>query len=431
MRILITGATGFIGSHLVRACLAQHHQVVTCVHRTKQKDDNSENIEIVHCDFTHDHQIHDWVPRLQGVDAVINAVGIIRETRSKTFSALHCDTPKALFQACETVGVKKVIQISALGADDQAISQYHLTKKAADDYLGTLNLNWSIVMPSIVYGSGAKSMTFFKAMAALPIVPLINQGEQAIQPVHISDFTRVILMLLENSQDDCQRHNLVGPAPITMKELFANLRLWLGLKPAMMLPVPYGVSLRFAQLTGFLGDAPVTPQSIQMLRRGNTASVEPFIRSFGFRPKAFSEVLQQQPALEADQWHARLYFLKPLLRLSIALLWIITGLVSAFFYPLSSSFELLSRLGITGIVAPISLYTAAGINLALGFATLLNFRIQLVATLQILLILTYSALISIGLPEYWIHPYGPVLKNIPIIVATLILISLETPKWKC
>lgn len=369
------------------------------------------------------------MPRLTNIDVVINAAGIIRETRQQTFSALHHDAPIALFKACEQAGVKKIIQISALGADDQAFSQYHLTKKTAYDVLTTLDLNWHIVMPSVVYGPGAKSMTFFKALSALPVVPLVNQGEQQIQPIHINDFTRAIMQLLENDKIKKQRHIMVGPEPISMKHMLQNLRHWLGLKSTLMLPIPYTLSLVFARLGGFLGGTPITHEAVKMLQCGNTASVTPFIKTFGFKPKDFLEVLNTQPALQADTWHAGLFFIKPLLRLSIALLWIMTGLVTAFIYPTTSSYALLSQMAITGVLAPIALYSAAAVNLFLGTATLFNYRLQLVGKLQIVMILVYTLLITIGLQDYWSHPFGPVLKNIPIIVATLIMITLEKPQW--
>jgi uncharacterized protein YbjT (DUF2867 family) len=89
-----------------------------------------------------------------------------------------------------------VIQISALGADDQALSRYHLSKRAADDHLAASSLDWTVLRPSIVYGPGAHSMALFEALAALPLTPLINRGEQEIQPIHVADLTRAVLHCL-------------------------------------------------------------------------------------------------------------------------------------------------------------------------------------------------------------------------------------------
>jgi len=135
--------------------------------------------------------------------------------------------------------------------------------------------------------------------------------------------------------------------------------------------------------------------------------------------------LVETPAQQADRWHARLYFLSPLLRLSIGLLWLFTGITSAFFYPAEHSYALLAQVGITGLLAPVALYGAAMLDVALGIATLARYRIQLIGLVQICLILVYSILISVGPSELWLHPFGPVTKNIPLIVATLIMMAME------
>ena len=199
MRILITGASGFIGKHLVYALKEQGNEVIACVRNVSKFKRQYPMVQAMPCDFSQDSNSEAWINRLRHIDVVINAAGIFRETGSQKFKALNQDTPIALFEACQRMGVKKVIQISALGADETAFSAYHLSKKAADDYLATLDLDWFIVQPSIVYGPGAKSMSLFKSMAALPVTPLVNAGDQLIQPIYISDFVDGIINLLKRT----------------------------------------------------------------------------------------------------------------------------------------------------------------------------------------------------------------------------------------
>src|SRR5690606_20073012 len=124
-----------------------------------------------------------WTPRLRGIDAVLNAVGILREAGAQTFAALHVEAPKALFSACVTAGVHKVIQISALGADTGACSRYHVSKAQADRHLQTLPLAWIVLQPSLVFGTGGTSTRFLATLAAAPLVPLPGDGGQRVQPV--------------------------------------------------------------------------------------------------------------------------------------------------------------------------------------------------------------------------------------------------------
>src|SRR6187401_2772570 len=125
MHVLLTGASGFIGRAIAQALLARGHQVVPVLRRP-----GPDAGAIVHADFATVPTRDWWLPRLAGIDAVVNAVGILREQAGQSFRALHTDAPVELFHACAQAGVPIVVQVSALGADDRARSAYHRSKKA-------------------------------------------------------------------------------------------------------------------------------------------------------------------------------------------------------------------------------------------------------------------------------------------------------------
>ncbi|MCP3871161.1 MAG: SDR family oxidoreductase [Gammaproteobacteria bacterium] len=425
MRILITGASGFIGSHLVQGMLQAGHQVSMCVRHPAATHGHWPGLETTKADFSTDHGIADWIPRLRQIDVVINTVGIIRESRGQTFEALHTLGPVTLFRACEAVGVRRVIQISALGADETAFSPYHLSKRAADRCLREMKLDWAVVMPSIVYGPGARSMSLFKAIAGMPLVPLIDKGEQQIQPIHVEDLTKAITQLVESTSPLRADISMMGPSPVSMGDLYTRLRRWLGLGRPRFLSIPYRVVLK---LTGWgepVGLAPAPTDAIRMLQTGNTANIQPFVSRFGFMPRSLDQALTATPAQQADRWYAGLCVLRPMLRLSIAFVWLFTGVISALVFPVEQSYSMLARVGIEGIWQPIMLYGAAITDIILGAATLMAFRVRLTALVQIGIILLYSVVITASLPEQWIHPFGALSKNLPLIVATLILMVLE------
>ena len=106
---------------------------------------------------------------------MVNAVGIAAERPGASFDAVHVAAPRALFEACAAQGVQ-VVQISALGADAQARSRFHLSKRSADDCLLAVHRTAVVVQPSLVFGPGGASATLFAAMASLPIVPLVGDG---------------------------------------------------------------------------------------------------------------------------------------------------------------------------------------------------------------------------------------------------------------
>jgi uncharacterized protein YbjT (DUF2867 family) len=425
MNILLTGATGFIGSHLLRALQAQGHQVTACVRDPASAARQFSGPRYINCDFTRDHGVESWRDRLAGIEVVINAVGIIRESGAQTFHALHFAAPRALFLAAAAAGVKQVIQISALGADGEAHSQYHLTKRAADDVLAGLDLDGIILRPSIVHGAGAKSSEMFRALAALPVLPVPDDGRQPLQPIHIDDLVRVVLAGIAKPESGCPRIDLVGPEPITFVDMLLQMRQWLGLSRARLLHVPYALLLPLARIGGFLGNAPITPETVAMLRRGNCAPVQALIDRFGVTPTGFAQVLGRTPATQADRWHAHLYWLRPLLRLSIAFVWISAAMVSALLYPAADSYALLAETGIQGIFAPLALYGAAALDLALGIAVLARYRLRETVWLQTAVIIGYMLIMSWALPEYWLHPFGPLTKNVPLLAAIFIMYAME------
>jgi nucleoside-diphosphate-sugar epimerase len=425
MRILITGATGFIGSHIAEAVSRAGHELVLCARNPVIAQQRYPNAEILRVNFSSDIDTGIWLQRMKSIDVVINTVGIIREHRHQSFNTLHRDTPIALFRACEISHVKRVIQISALGADESAISHYHLSKQAADTVLSGLALDWAILMPSIVYGPNGKSMALFKALSSLPLIPLVESGDQPVQPLHINDLVSAVMHCIESDQAIRKRIELVGPEPITIKEIFSELRNWLGYPPAMFISLPYSAALRLAKWGGLLGCAPVDDEAMRMLRRGNTGDVKGFMEAFGYCPKAFNQALSELPAQQSDRWHAGLYFLHPLLRWSIAFVWLFTGIISLFLVPADVSFGMLEKTGINVTWAPLFLYGASLIDLLIGLAVLSRFYPSQIGWLQVLLILLYTLIITLSQPEHWMHPFGPVSKNAPLILSILILITLE------
>ncbi|MET0026655.1 MAG: SDR family oxidoreductase [Candidatus Thiodiazotropha sp.] len=424
MKILITGANGFIGRHLLQALRDKGHVVVAGVHSKLPRNPNL-NGSVMYVDFISDTSTQIWRQRLHGFDVVINTVGIIGEHGRRTFELLHTRSPISLFRACQQTGIKRVIQVSALGAAADASSRYHRSKWLADDYLSHLSLDWVILRPSIVYGPGAKSMMFFKALSALPFIPLIGDGRQSLQPIHIKDLCDVVVQAVDSTHLSRHCLDIVGPEALEYVSLMNLLRKWLGLKDARFINIPEWLALRLAGALNLNRQLPLSAETVGMLIEGNTGDVSDTRAILGKMPAQLETWLRDSPSETSDHWFSKLFFTRFLLRISIGFVWIHTGLISMFAVPQTMSFDLLGRVGIPSHTAPYFLYGSSFVDVALGLCTVLAYRIEWIGWAQIIMILGYTAIISAFLPDYWNHPFGPISKNLPLIVSTYVMMIME------
>jgi uncharacterized protein YbjT (DUF2867 family) len=420
VRILIAGASGFIGAHLARACAASGHEVICGGRNPLQGNPGARHLML---DYTAPMAPEALAKELRGVEVVVNAVGILRPRGAQTFEALHVQGPRALFAAAARAGVRRIIQISALGAEVNALATYHRTKSEADRALMMMPIDWSIVMPSLVYGPGGASAHLFDILATLPLIPLPAGGSQRVQPVHIDDVTSALLRLIESPVELRCTVQLVGPEPTTLADFLRSLRAALGLEPTRAFSVPRPLMSAAARIGDHLPGTFLSRETLGMLERGNVGDPAALARLLDRPPLAVSAFVNVSGRSVAHH-EAVLGWMTPLLRWSVAFMWLLAGIVSL--GPQSDeSLDLLRQIGASATVAPVLLVGAAIFDIALGVLTLLPRRVPLLFTSQILLVLLYTAIISIFLPELWLEPFGPVAKNVPILVLLLLLRHLE------
>lgn len=432
MKILVTGASGFIASQIVTDLLIAGHAVTCCVRNTAYTENLFPDTTIISCDFIHDTSSDHWIERLKNIDVVINCVGVLYHPNQKILWAIHHDTPKALFDACVKTGVKKIIQISALGID-HSDTTYAKSKKAIEAYLFTLPIKSFILRPSLVYGRGSYGGTsLFRGLAGLPFVlPMPGKGEQKFQPIHLQDLSKAIIKLIDITPDETTVLSAVGPKQVTLSTVLSKIRSWLGFAKAKLIFIPLQLIQLGALLGNFIPYSAMNSTSYKLLRQDNIASDEEtqkFHDQIGFVPHDFISGVNSQPSTVQDHWHARLYFLKPLLQISIAFIWLFTAICTLFLYPKINSYHLLSQIGINSFWQPVLLYGSSILDGLLGIGMLCAYQIRKLCIFQILLIIIYSLIISWKLPYLWLEPFGPISKNIPLLAAILVFLALESDR---
>lgn len=435
MNILIVGATGLIGASLRHALLQRRHHVIAA--QRSAPPDEGAWLAIDMAQASSD----DWQRALADVDVVVNCVGIFREGAGQSFEALHHLGPVRLFDACAARGIRRVVQLSALGADEAAESAYHRSKRAADAHLLSLPLNAVVAQPSLVFSLGGPSSRALLTLASLPVVPLPAGGQQQIQPMAIDDLTAALVALVEDDPllpaQLGRRVAMVGPRPISFRDYLQSLRANLGLAPAKTVAVPSGLMKVAAVLGDWFGQRwpglLLDSDSWKMLQRGNCGDASAISLLLGRSPREVARFVE--PAcVDAARYQALLGWLLPVASLSLALVWIVTAIVSAFVYPVDSSVELLARTGVPESWRPAALDSAAALDLLFGLAIVFGPRRARwrpwLWRAQAGLIVFYTAVITWFLPEFWAHPYGPLLKNLPMLALIGIVAWLEPARRK-
>jgi nucleoside-diphosphate-sugar epimerase len=432
MNILVTGASGFIASEIVTDLLNTGHTVTCCVRNTTATQRRFPSANVIACNFITDTTSEIWINRLTGIDVVINCVGILYHPDKKIIWAIHYDTPVALFDAAMRAGIKKIITISALGVETSTL-EYAASKKAADDYLLKLPLTAIVLRPSVVYGKSSYGGTsLFRGLAGLPcIIPLPGNGTQELQPIHVEDLAKAVRTLVNKKAFTSCILQASGPKRITLKDTLSTIRAWLGFKKPGFISIPLWLirlSSRFGDLIPY---SAINSTSYKLLMQNNIVAAteaEKFSAAIDFIPRDFATGIHSQPSSVQDHWHARLYFLKPLMRLGIAFIWIFTAICTLFLYPVSASYALLAKMGIHDLWQPITLYGSCLLDLLLGFAVLCHYQIKKCGLIQIVVCLFYMGLITWKLGYLWFDPLAPVAKNIPFLILILAYLALESDR---
>jgi len=286
MKILVCGATGFVGRHLTRALRDAGHTAIRAVRRTGEPGD-------IAVDFCNDTGKDAWLPRLVGIDVVVNAVGVLRDNRNNPMHHVHGATPAALFAAAAETSVARVVQISALGVDSGLDTAYLSTKSLAEHALKALpaKLRWLCLRPSVIYGEDGASSQMFRLLAKLPAHGLPMGGQQRLQPVHIDDICRAVTHWLADPNAASQTVAAVGAEATDMRGMLDSYRQQLGHGSALHFAVPSLLVKTAARIGDHIPAIPLCSDTLAMLNAGSTADASKFTRLLGRTPRSYREFI--------------------------------------------------------------------------------------------------------------------------------------------
>ena len=424
MRVLLTGASGLIGTAVAARLLTEGHEVVAVGRRAGAP---RVGLRWVALDMRDAGELGRWLPHLAGVDAVVNCAGVLQDSPIESTTAAHKTGPTALFAACERAGVRRVIHLSAIGVDRETPTDFSRTKAAGDAALMATALDWVILRPSVVVGRTAYGgSALFRALAALPVVPRIA-GAGKLQIVQLDDLVATIIFFLEPGRPSRVQLDIAGPDRLTFEDVVATYRKWLGWKPARHIGMPAWLMTamyRLGDFAGWLGwRTPMRSTAQQEIVRGAIGDPGPWTATTAIVPRSLEAALLTEPAGVQEKWFARLYLLKPLVFGIFSLFWIGTAIM-ALGPGWDIGISLMEEGGITGTQAALVVIAGALADLAIGLGIAFRRTARPALYGAILLSLPYVVIGTALVPRLWIDPLGPMLKIWPILALNFVALAI-------
>lgn len=282
MNVLVTGAAGFVGRHVVRRLLEAGHRVRALVHR---RDGVPRGIERGRGDVTEPRALRQAA---EGMDACVHLVAIIVERGDLTFERINVDGTRNVVAALEAAGVRRLVHLSALGAGPDGRFPYLRSKWLGEEAVRASALDWTVLRPSVLYGDGAG---FFRpivwTLRWLPFYPLPAAGRTRFSPLAVEDLAECAARAL-GGVGERETADLGGPDVLTFREIVGVVMRALGKRRALV-PVPLAAARPFAALQELRREPLVTNRQLDMVVLDNTCGPDSVERAFGFVPARFAD----------------------------------------------------------------------------------------------------------------------------------------------
>ncbi len=284
--ILVTGGTGFVGSHLIKR-MQQDGLAVRAVVRNPEKAKvlSELGVEVMRGDVSDKASL---IKAIQGVERVIHLVGIIQEAPGATFQSVHVEGTKNLIEAAKKAGIRHFVYQSALGTRARASSRYHRTKWEAEELVRHSGIPATILRPSLIYGPGDQfTIRLSEMIRSSPFLPIIGSGRAKVQPIFINDVVSCLVKAVTSDAYLNEHYELGGPEQLTYEEVTRAIAAALGIsRPTLHLPLLFMRPLARVMET-MLPKPLLTLDQLIMLQEDTVCSMKDIRDAFGVEPILF------------------------------------------------------------------------------------------------------------------------------------------------
>lgn len=293
-RIIVVGASGFIGRYVVKRLAAEGAVIAACCRHAREAGYLRPMGDVGQV-ATFDADINDEKTLdaiIAGSDAVVNVAGILYERGKQSFESIHHQGPARLARLSKAAGVRHFVHISAIAADPAAPSVYSRSKAAGENAVRSAFPDAVILRPSLVFGPEDEFFNRFAAMARyVPALPLVGGGGTRFQPVYVADVAAAVAAALTRADAAGRTYEIAGPSVFDLKQLFALMLDVIGRK-RLLVSLPFGLASFNAFFLELLPKPLLTRDQVRMLKRDAIATAgAPGLAELGISPKALELVL--------------------------------------------------------------------------------------------------------------------------------------------
>ena len=296
MKVLLTGATGFVGREVLQQAHAAGHDL-----RLLVRDPAAASARALAARFAAVLRAGNVLDAASltgavgGCDAVLHLVGIISEIGAQTFENVHLRATQNVLAAARAAGARRFVHMSALGARPNAVSRYHQSKWAAEEAVRASGLDWTIFRPSLIFGPEDHFVNLFARVSRFsPVLPVMGSGRALLQPVAVEDVAAGFVRALTQPASFAQTYDLCGPDTFTLPDIL-RLILEVTSRRRLVLHLPMPLARCLAALLEKLFPAilhrasPLNRDQLLMLLEDNVGDATPAFTLFGIQPTTFEQ----------------------------------------------------------------------------------------------------------------------------------------------
>ena len=283
MLVLVTGATGFLGRHVVPALRERHHQVRCLVHTPgRERVFPPRTVDIQYGNILNPDAL---AAAFNGVDAVVHLVGTIRRRNRNSYDQVNRQGVANVVAAAKEARVKHFVFVSAIGATSNRSYPYLYSKWQGEQEVTKSGLSYTIIQSSIMFGTGDEFLNTIAAMVkTLPVVTVVGSGKNRLQPIAAEDVARCIATSVDREELRGKTIELGGPQQLSYNEILAIVARTMG-KRRLSLHLPVWIMFLITWALQALPRPPVTLDQLRLLPIRNVAEPDSVEDNFGFTPK--------------------------------------------------------------------------------------------------------------------------------------------------